>query len=191
MTQSVNKAHGVLPYTTCSLGNCMHDDMSSCHHNPILHKTGSPTMSASAGYLGNIHSNGHGSASSSRLSGDRVFASFRSQKLEVQANQWHRAELVLPNIPKGARYARLVLSGRMVGYGQPQEQFGPRFTQPHLSWGSHRAKDIDDAVLFYSDASATLRLEVIPDSIPSILDDDPNVVANSKAVSNQAEYGDT
>lgn len=139
---------------------------------PTPHKHASQSLSACAGYLGSIHGNGHGSASTSRLSGDKMFTSFRSQKLEVQAGQWHRAELVLPNIPRGARYARLVLSGRMDGHGQPQEQLGPRFTQPHLSWGSHRAQDTDDAVLFYTDISASLRLLVTPDSIPSILDDD-------------------
>ena len=154
------------------------------------HKDASQTTSACAGYLGSIHGNGHGSASSSRLSGDRIFASFCSQKLEVQAEQWHRAELILPNIPIGARYARLVLSGRMDGYGQPQEQLGPRFTQPHLSWGSHRVREMDDAVLFYSDASASLRLLVTPDSIPSILDDDPEVEANLEAANDQAGSDD-
>ncbi|KAK9845047.1 hypothetical protein WJX74_010020 [Apatococcus lobatus] len=125
------------------------------------------------GSLGSIYSNGHGSASSPRLSGDRVFASFRSQKIEVQAQQWHRVELVLPHIPEGARYARAVLSGRMFGCSQPQEQLGPKFTQPHLSWGSmHCLHPFQDhAALYYSAGSAPLILLPTPDSIVSILDD--------------------
>ncbi|KAK9865825.1 hypothetical protein WJX84_007338 [Apatococcus fuscideae] len=118
------------------------------------------------GSLGDVFARGLGSASNRRPSGEQVFLALRSQKLVVRESKWQQARLILPGLPKGARYARVVISGQQVslgGYGLPSEDSGTQFTQPELRWGASQVLEGDAAAVLCCSAVA---LDMDPNAAP-------------------------
>ncbi len=108
-----------------------------------------------AGSLGDVFARSGEKVSKRRPDGEaEVFLACRSQKLIVPAGQWHHAELVLPALPAGARYARIALKGMLKDiyhHQDPENQhIGAKFAKPRVAWGSQRRVTGKAAVLFCS-----------------------------------------